>query len=149
MHADLVLHNEWGHLQQDAIPENTKCILLLPLNDYNDQVPRWMWSMSYSFICYSTIHFTQEIQIWRSTMWSPRSSIYVYTPRPPFQSTPAPSPPAEGREQECSEKVSLGMYTYILPSENIWRPWNDLNFIFQKIIMYCCYKSCYKMIIYS
>ena len=47
------------------------------------------------------------------------SSIYVYTPGSPFQCTPAPSPPAEGREQECSEKVSLGMYTYILPSENI------------------------------
>ena len=47
------------------------------------------------------------------------SSIYVYTPGSPFQCTPAPSPPAEGREQECSEKVSLGVYTYILPKKII------------------------------
>ena len=35
--------------------------------------------------------------------------VYTYTsPGSPFQSTPAPSPPQEGREQGCSEKVAWG-----------------------------------------
>ena len=73
-------------------------------------------------------HPAKKLTRWtaRSGMWG-SSSIRVYIPRPPFQCSPTPSPPREGRERERSEKVAWGMYTLKLLNQVIWWPWNDLS----------------------
>ena len=70
------------------------------------------------------------------------SSIYVYIPGPPFQCTPTPSPPqGRGGSSHSLKKEAWGMYTYILPNQIIWWPWNDLamTLTFSIILMFELY----------